>query len=105
MNLYARLAEEGLAKTAESIDSNLNIGEEQNISANFENCKKKREAEERDLYPEFMAQLIEDLPRASSEIKRSPVRDAVEVIGWIISRKFLARKLPLHSRVRVDSST
>lgn len=51
-----------------------------------------------------MAQLFEDLPRASSEIKRVPVRDAVEVIGRIISRKFLARKLLLHGRVRVDSS-
>lgn len=51
-----------------------------------------------------MAQLIEDLGRASGEIKRSRVRDAVRVIGRIISREFLARKLLLHGRVRVDSS-
>lgn len=105
VNLYARLAEDGSAKTAESIDSNLNIGEKRYNSANFENCKRKREAGHRDSYPEFMAQLIEDLPRASSEINRIHLRDAVKVIGRIISRKLLARKLLLHGRVRVDSST
>lgn len=52
-----------------------------------------------------MAQLIEDLTRASSEIKRSPVRDAVKIIGRIISREFLARELLLHGRVRVKSKT
>lgn len=36
VNLYARLAEDGSAKTAESIDSNLNIGEKQISSADFE---------------------------------------------------------------------
>lgn len=105
--MYAHFAEDGSAKTAESVDSNLNIGEKQNSSAHFESCKRRRGAGARevDSYPELMAQLIEDFPRASSEIKRSRDRDAVTVIGRIISREFLARKLLLHGRVQIHSST
>lgn len=104
MKLYARLAEKGSAKTTESIDSNLNIAGKL-IQQTLKTIGEKRGARERDSYPKFMAQLIEDFARASSEIKRSPVRDAVKVIGRIISRKFLARELFLHGRARVKSKT
>jgi hypothetical protein len=46
-----------------------------------------------------VAKLIEDLPRASGEIRRILKHAAVKVIGVIISRKFLARKSLLYGCV------